>query len=408
MRSLLAPLAHRDFALLIAGATVSAVGDGVFIVAVAWQTYEISNVPTALSLVGIAGTLPMVAFLLLGGTLSDRFSRRRLMLTADLVRTGAIALLALLAISGELALWHIVALVAVSAVGTALFQPASVAIVPELVSHALLTQANSLFSLSRMLSARVVGPALGGVAVALIGGGGAFALNALTFLASAGALWLIKGGARPLVKASKSLLGETREGISFVRSQPWLWGTLVATATVLLFYTGPVQALVPYLVKNTLAAGPNGLGLVFAAGGAGAVIGSLVLGRFGLPERKLALMYLLWTVTSLSPVGYALAVDIWQMAAAGFVGIGAMTAGSIIWMTLLQERVPNELLGRVSSLDSLVSFALIPLSMALTGPAASLLGAEPLLIATGLLGSAILVTFYLAIPDMRLVDRPSR
>lgn len=406
MRSLLAPLARRDFALLWAGATASSLGDGIFLVAVAWQTYELANVPTALSLVGIAGTAPMLAFLLLGGTLSDRFSRRRLMLFADLLRTAAIGLLALLAFGGQLQLWQMIALVAVSSVGTALFQPASVAIVPELVEQRLLASANSLFSLTRTLSIRVGGPALGGVAVALIGGGGAFALDAGSFLVSAAALWMINGGAKPAVRASRHLLSETLEGVAFVRSEPWLWGTLLAAAGSLLFYTGPTQALVPYLVKNFLQEGPGGLGLVFGAGGTGAVICSLLLGRYGLPVRRLSAMYLFWFLATLSPLGYALSTELWQMAAAGFVGIGAMTGGGIIWMTLLQERVPNQLLGRVTSLDTLVSFALVPLSMALTGPAAAFLGARPALLLAGLLGSAILALFYLALPAMRLLDRP--
>src|SRR5436309_16106982 len=116
--NLLAPLRHRDFALLWVGQTGSLIGDGVFLVAMAWQVYALSNVPTALSTVGIAMTVPTIAFLLLGGVVSDRFDRRRVILASDLGRAAAVGLIAVLAIGGWLQLWHIVMLAAVYGSGT--------------------------------------------------------------------------------------------------------------------------------------------------------------------------------------------------------------------------------------------------------------------------------------------------
>src|SRR5918999_6226549 len=103
-RGLLSPLRDRDFRLLWAGMTISLLGDGIFLVAVAWQAYELSNVPTALSLVGLAMSIPHIALLLFGGVISDRFPRRRVMLAADIVRGCAMLLLALLGASGQLEL----------------------------------------------------------------------------------------------------------------------------------------------------------------------------------------------------------------------------------------------------------------------------------------------------------------
>src|SRR3989442_14512405 len=97
---LLEPLGARDFALLTTGSVVSLLGDGFFTVALAWQVYEISNVPTALSVVGVALTLPLVAFLLLAGVFTDRYDRRLLMIGADLVRGLAIGLLGVLSLTG--------------------------------------------------------------------------------------------------------------------------------------------------------------------------------------------------------------------------------------------------------------------------------------------------------------------
>src|ERR1700750_405300 len=130
---LLAPLRHRDFRLLWGGMCVSLLGDGVFLVAMAWQVYALSNVPTALSSVGIAMTVPTIAFLLLGGVVSDRLDRRRVMLMADVTRGIAVASMAVLSLTGLLELWHVVALVALYGAGAAFFGPAFDAIVPDLL-----------------------------------------------------------------------------------------------------------------------------------------------------------------------------------------------------------------------------------------------------------------------------------
>src|SRR5207302_3669146 len=116
---LLAPLKHRDFRVLWTGMAVSLVGDGIFLIAVAWESYVLWNAPAALSIVGIGMTVPTVVFLLLGGVLSDRHDRRRLMLWADVVRALAVACLAVLVFTGALRLWELVALVAVYGTGTA-------------------------------------------------------------------------------------------------------------------------------------------------------------------------------------------------------------------------------------------------------------------------------------------------
>src|SRR5919204_308964 len=99
---ILRPLRHRDFRLLWTGMTTSLIGDGVFLVALAWQVYELSNVPTALSIVGVAMTVPQILFLLLGGVVSDRFDRRKVMIAADALRALSLAALGLLSISGPL------------------------------------------------------------------------------------------------------------------------------------------------------------------------------------------------------------------------------------------------------------------------------------------------------------------
>src|ERR671923_2269213 len=130
---ILRPLRHRDFRLLWVGMTTSLIGDGIFLVALAWQVYELSNAPTALSIVGVAMTVPQIVFLLLGGVVSDRFDRRRVMIAADALRAASVGVLGFLSISGGLELWHVMVVAAVFGAGTAFFGPAFDAIVPQLV-----------------------------------------------------------------------------------------------------------------------------------------------------------------------------------------------------------------------------------------------------------------------------------
>lgn len=222
---MLAPLAIRDYALLFAGMTVSLLGDGIYLVAIAWQVYELSNAPTALSIVGVAWTLPLVLFVLLGGVVSDRVDRRKVMIAADLIRFAGIAALGALSVAGTLELWHVVALVAVYGAGEAFFGPAFGAIVPDIVPRDQLVQANSLNQLVRPLAHRLVGPAVGGATIALVGAGGAFLVDAGTFLVSAAVVALMQPRLPQRDDAEgRSVLRDIREGWRFVRARTWLWG----------------------------------------------------------------------------------------------------------------------------------------------------------------------------------------
>jgi MFS family permease len=402
----LRPLGIRDFALLWSGMTVSLLGDGIYFVAIAWQVYELSNAPTALSVVGIAWTLPTIVLLLVGGVLSDRFDRRRLMVASDVIRGSAIATIGLLSVAGALELWHLLGLVAVYGAGEALFAPAFQAIVPDIVPQDHIVQANSLDMLMRPLGAQLLGPALGGILVASVGAGGAFLLDAASFGVSAACFLAMRP--RPLAMAKsaveRSALREIGEGLRFVRAHTWLWGTLLAAAIFLLVSFGPQQVLLAYVVKNDLDGSAEDFGLVLAAAGLGAIGAAMAMGQWRLPRRHITLMYLAWGVASLPIVVWGVATQLWQLMLASVVRGAGSTAGMIVWMTLMQTRVPRTLLGRVSSLDWLVSIGLIPVSFALTGPVAEAAGARETLIGAGALGA--LVTFaFLFLPGIRDTER---
>ncbi len=403
---LLVPLKHRDFRLLWSGMCASLLGDGVFLVAIAWQVYVLSNAPAALAVVGIAMTVPTIVFLLIGGVVSDRFDRRRVMLAADVVRGLAVGGMAALSLTGVLEIWHIVGLVAVYGAGQAFFAPAFDAIVPDILPESELPQANSLDQFVRPLALRLAGPALGGVLIEVVGVGSAFALDAISFAVSGGCLLAMTSRPRFVASQNPSFISDVKAGFAFVRSRVWLWGTFVSAAFAYLLFMGPVEVLLPYLVKNELNGSAADLGAVFAAGGIGSLGCAVVMGQTGLPRRDITFMYLAWTLATVAVIGYGLASAVWMLMLASLAFNGLETAGTIVWATVKQRHVPPELLGRVSSFDWLISIGLLPLSFALTAPVSAAIGAQTTLIVAGALGAV--VTFAaLLLPGMRSVEERS-
>jgi MFS family permease len=383
--------------------TVSFLGDGLYTVAIAWQVYSISNAPTALALVGVAWTVPQVLLLLLGGVVSDRFERRLVLMLSDAIRGSAIAALGVLSVTGTLELWHAVVLVALYGAGAALFAPAFTGIVRDVVPRDLLLEANSLDQFVRPLCVRLIGPAVGGALIGIAGAGTAFLVDAATFAFSAAAFMLMRTRSLPDASVKRSVRREVLEGISYVRSRTWLWATLGAVTVSLLFFLGPVYVLMPYVVKNSLDGGAEQLGLIFAAGGVGAIAAALFRGQLGLPRRPLAVVYVTWTATAFSLIGYALVNAVWQAMIVSFISVGCLTTGGIVWTTVLQQAVPARMIGRVSSLDWVLSLGLAPLSYALTGPIAGALGAQSTLLWCGVVGGVVLALVYLLVPGVRTV-----
>ncbi|HEX3689952.1 MAG TPA: MFS transporter [Solirubrobacteraceae bacterium] len=407
---LLAPLAHRDYRLLVGGMSVSLLGDGLFLVALAWQVYALSNAPTALASVGIAMTIPTIVCLLLGGAVSDRYDRRMVMLCADAVRALGLGVLAALSVSGSLRLWELMAVGVVYGAATAFFDPASDALVPQLLPAEDLAQANSLDQLIRPLALRLAGPAVGGALIAAIGVGWSFGLDAASFVVSAATLLAMSPVRRAVSDSAAggvapSVRHEIAAGLRYVRSHAWLWATLVSAAVAYLLFMGPTEVLLPFVVKNRLSDGAGALGLVFAAGGLGSLLCAIVIGQRGLPRRALTFMYICWTLATLAIAGYGLSSQLWGLMIASVAFNSLETAGTIAWATTKQRLVPAELLGRVSSLDWLISIGLLPVSFAITGPVSAALGLRTTLIGAGVLGAA--VTFAaLLVPGVRQMDEP--
>jgi MFS family permease len=402
---ILRPLRHHDFRLLWTGMTTSLIGDGIFLVALAWQVYELSNAPAALSIVGVAMTVPQVLFLLLGGVVSDRFDRRVVMIAADALRALSLIALGLLSIFDVLQIWHVMLVAATFGAGTAFFGPAFDAIVPQLVPGRDLNQANSLDQFVRPAAARMIGPAIGGWLIVAWGSGAAFLIDAGTFVLSIVCVSLIR--ARHVERESdepSSAWREFREGFRFVRSRTWLWGTFLAATLAYLIFWGPSEVLLPFVVKNHMHGSAGDLGMILALGGVGAMFAAIVMGNREVPRRHITFMYAVWTLSTIAVAGYGLASFPWQAMIASFVFNALEGAGVIVWATTKGRLVPQQLLGRVSSFDWFISIGLVPVSFAITGPIAAVFGPRTTLVGAGVLGGIVTLGF-LFLPGMRDVER---
>jgi MFS family permease len=343
---------------------------------VAWQVYELSNRPSALALVGLSWTAGLVLFILLAGVLSDRLDRRRVMVGADLLRAVVQVGIGALALTHTLEIWMLVPLVLVHGIGEAFFAPAFSALVPDILAPAQIPQASAIEQIVRQAARNFAGPALGGVIVALVGPGTSFVIDAGTFVFSAVCIFAIRTRPSVVRERAAGVVAELRDGIAYVRTQTWLWGTLLAASTAILFFMGPVQVLVPYVVKNRLHSGAGSYGTILALEGIGAIVMALWVGARGLPRREVSWMLLIWSFGGIPFLGFALGQEVWVLAACAGLWGASIAFGMIVWTTRMATRVPIELRGRVNSVDWFVSIGLAPASFALTGPVSSWIGVK--------------------------------
>ena len=202
-----------------------------------------------------------------------------------------------------------------------------------------------------------------------------------------------------------SVWHDAREGLRFVFRRPWLWAGMAAATISLLCVWGPWEVLVPYLVKNELGGSATALGFVFAAGGAGAVLAAVATGQRDLPRRPITLLYWAWAISAFAMIGFGVSQAIWHAMLASFVMESGITVLLVMWFTVVQRLVPSSILGRVSSLDWLISVAGVPASFALVGPLAEAIGTRATLILAGAVGGSVILLFLYAVMGARDPER---
>jgi MFS family permease len=399
----MAVLRHRSFRNLFIGLGASALGGRIVFVALALYVTEIGS-PTDVGMVLAAHAVPLVGFVLVGGVIADRLSRRHVMVASDLARFTLHALLAALIFSGTVEVWHIVAIEALYGCAEAFFNPALTGLVPQTVPEDEIQSAKAATGTMETI-AEFTGPALATVLVLGAGAGWAFTFDALTFLVSAAFLLRVRPRERGERVQPQPMLVELREGWQAVRSRAWLLSTLVCFSAALLLSFAPAFTLGP-TVGDDVYGSPAAFGLYTSALGAGTIAGALIGFRWRPlhPMRMGMLLVVAWPLSALTfALGLPLAVVV---LAAAVAGLGLALFG-IWWDTALAERVEPHLLSRVSAYDWMMSLSLLPLGYLLAGPLGEALGSQLVLaagaaLATVALGCGLLVR---ETRDLRRLER---
>jgi MFS family permease len=283
-------LRHRDYTLLWSGQTVSVLGDGIYTIAIALEALRISDHPATLAYVEASRVAPNALLLLLAGAVVDRLPRRLVVLGANLLRGGAVAAIAALVAAHALNVTGLVVLSAAVGVGDAFFYPAYRAIMPELLPPELLTQGNAFNSASQTVGLSFIGPAIGGVVVALGGTSTAFAIDAGTFAVSALCLVPMRRVPAP-TPSGRSMVADVGQGIRWTMRQRWLWFGILAAGVANFAGFSPTAVTIPLLVRDILHQGPVAYGATFAAAGAGGLAAAAVAGRLGSPKRRMSMIW---------------------------------------------------------------------------------------------------------------------
>ena len=394
-RRLLGALEERQFRRLYFARAFSQLGDGLLPVALAFAVLDIDSSPSALGFVLAARSVPLVAFLLVGGVWADRLERQRLMLASDLLRAASQATVAVLVLTGRAELWHLIVLTFVYGLGAAFFLPASTGLIPQVVSPARLQQANALLSMTGSAFA-VLGPALAGVIIAVAAPGWAIAVDSATFLVSAAFLARLTLPAA-VARVPLGFLTELRDGWREFRSRTWLWVDGVFSALGNALVLSPLWALGPVVAERELA-GASSWATIVTAFGVGSVAGGVLAIRLR-PRWPLRVAVASLLTLALPPAMLAIPAETGVIAVASFAAGLGLIFFNTIFETTVQQHVPAESLSRVSSIDWVLSLGLQPIGFALAGPAAEAWGLSTALACAAVWG-VVSTAVVLAVPSV--------
>lgn len=397
----LTPLREPRFAWFYAARVTSTAGSTMAPVALAFAVLDLSGSASALGLVLAARTIPMVLFLLLGGVVSDRFSRTTVVRTSNLLSALTQGVVAYLFLSGNAELWMVIALEAANGTVAAFTMPAMEGIVPQIAPRTHLQQANALLSFSRA-GLTVVGPTVAALLVAGVGSGWALAFDALSWLVAALLLSRVTLPPRRRTEDA-SMLRELREGWSVFTGNTWLWVVVAGFGVLNAIHAGAWFTLGPALAKETF--GVRGWGLVLSAESVGLLLMTLVMMRLRLRRPLLAgMLGMAFFAVPLLMLG--LDPQVVPLVVAAFLAGAGTEVFSIGWSLSMQEHIDERVLSRAYSYDALGSFVAMPVGQIVYGPLGEAFGYRLVLVASGVvyLATVLLVLSSRSVRGLRRVE----
>ncbi|KDP91241.1 transporter [Clavibacter cf. michiganensis LMG 26808] len=351
--------------------------------------------PAEVSVVLACQALPQLLLILVGGVVADRVSRSRLMVSAEVTATAAWVGLALVSGSGTPSITGLAVLAAVSGIATAVFTPAMSGVVPQLVRPEQLQRANATIRVGQN-AALLIGLGLSGVVVAAFGATTALVVNAASFGVSG--ILIARIRVPDPARASVRLLVDLRRGAREFAARQWLWVTTAQFSVVVAALNATAGVLGP-LVATQHYGGATAWSIIIGSQAVGTIGGATLAARIRVahPIRTAVLATLGLAVPMLL---LACTAPVWLCCAGMLVSGIAIDVFGVLWSTTLQQRVPEDVLSRVSAFDSFGSLSLAPLGLLVAGPVAAATGTGPALLAcAGLVVAATLAA--LISPEVR-------
>lgn len=349
---------HRNYQLYFIGQLVSVAGTWMQIIAQGWLVYQISQSELTLGVVGFASAIPALLISPWGGVVVDRVPKRSLLVTTQASAMGLAFILAALTITGQVQVWHIILLAAGLGVINAFDAPARQAFVVEMVGRDEMTNAIAMNAIM-FNSARVIGPALAGIALVAVGAAWCFFLNGLSFLAVIAGLLAMRLSPRPPIRRTLPPWQELTSGLRYVKGQPELFALLLL-ALVFSVFGISYGTLLPAFADKVLHSGAAGFSAINSASGLGAVCGAFIVARYG--DREKRGQWLVWANLAFPVIllAFAYTPNFYLSLGLAFgLGVGFMLQFTLI-NTLLQTYVADEMRGRVLSLYTLTFFGFSP------------------------------------------------
>ncbi len=387
-------LTHRRFRLLWAGLFISVAGSRMQFWAILWHIRELTDQPIALGGIGLVRVLPIIIFSLVGGAIADVFDRRRVIFATQTVFILTACLLGWLTLTGQIAIWNIYLLTAVEAAASSFDLPARQALTPNLVPPKDLPNAFSLQSIAFTVGA-IVGPALSGIVIATGGLSVVYWINAATYLALVWAVIRIGPVAQEHARRSgRSLVSwdSIKEGLQFILKRPIILSSMLLDFFATFFSSA--NALLPIFARDILMVGEAGYGWLAAAQSVGAGLTALILSQVDTIRRQgkillgAVISYGLWTLV----FGYS------RLFWLTFVSLAMMGASDTVSMvirnTIRQLRTPDQIRGRMTSINQIFFMGGPQLGELEAGLVAQFFGA-PIAVITGGIG-CILATSWTA------------
>ncbi len=392
-----APLRHRNFRLLWTGLVVSNAGGWMQFTALGYLMDQLTRAPVYLGVLGLVQAVPRLLFAFLGGVLADRMDRRVMLFTTNVIAMASSVVLGLLTLLGIVQVWHLLVIAAFNSLVMSFDMPSRQSLTPSLVAESEVLQAVSLNSLA-FNGSSVFGPAVAGVVISLVGTYGAFFLNGVSYLA---VIWALVAMRLPAFEAEAgvSFRQDIREGLQLL-SRHRVVLVLLGVVAVLSFFGRPYIRLMPAVAREVLQVGPEGLGALQAAPGAGTFLAVFVIGwsvaRVARGRLLLVAAFAMGAMVTLFGLSKSFPLSVALLVAIGLGQSVAMATAN----TLMQTTVTPGQRGRAMGLFGTVAFGMMALGTLPAGALAEWLGLSWSLALGGVVVMAVMLLLALAAPTI--------